>query len=192
MMGEPMIASLYPFEQPPTWLEWIDDNGFSWQFRACWIVRDLQQVYAVLNDPTHFTNQIWEIQTERLIHRIQRRLKTQGEQSVVVERQGKVLSYWELVPVSRTNLLIHCPLLVEGWVLYYLLPKETCHTDSWLAALHMVMEFVRSSSRCALQLLVELPRTHERMQRIMESVGFELIATYTNPLGWVVLYRWSS
>ena len=187
-----MIASLYPFEQPPTWLEWTDEDGFSWRFRACWIVRDLQQVYAVLNDATHSTNQIWDVQTERLIHRIQRRLKTLGEQSVVLEKLGKVVSYWELAPVSRTNLLVYCPLQVEGWVLYYLVPKQVSHSDSWIVAIRQVLEYVRTSTRCAFQLLVEIPHSNENMQRILESVGFETIATYTNPIGWVVLYRWSS
>jgi hypothetical protein len=192
MMGEPIIASLYPFEQPPTWLEWMDEGGNSWRFRACWIVRDLHQVYAVLNDATHSTNQRWDVQTERMIHRIQRRLKTLGEQSMVLEKQGKVVSYWELAPVSRTNLLIHCPLQVEGWVLYYLVPKQVSHSDSWIGAIRQVLEYVRTSTRCAFRLLIEVPHSNKYMQRILESVGFETIATYTNPIGLVVLYRWSS
>lgn len=189
MTGIPILASHFPFEQPPNWLEWLDERAQTWCFRACWIVKDLKLIYDLLNDPSHTTNYSWEEQPERLVHRIQNRLRTPGEQSVVLERQRKMIAYWEILPVSRTNLLIHCPVQVEGWVLYYLLPADFAGKGSLGEILLKILTYIKSNYSCAFNLLVEVPEGHTSMQRIWESIGFEYIARYSYQKGWVRLYR---
>lgn len=192
MTEVPILASHFPFEQPPNWLEWLDEHAQPWCFRACWMVKDLKQVYALLNDQSHLTNYRWKIPEEVLVHRIQHRLRTPGEQAVVFERKGKLVAYWEIFPVSRTNVLLYCPIRVEGWVLYYLLPADFPEMYALQAILLRILTFIEASYHCTYTVLVEIPSDHSRIRNLLETIRFENIANYSNQLGWVTLYRWST
>lgn len=192
MKGVSLIASFPPFKQPPIFWDWVDAFGVEWAFRPGWVIRDLRVVYDCLRDPQHRTNRPNNTTLERMLDRFRVRLIQEGEQLFVLERQHTPIVFLELIPIGRTDTVRYCPIAVDGWLLYFILPATSSLDGPWCEFVRKILSELRSPEECSFRLYTELPEREIGLHRLWESIGFVYKCTYTNATGLVHLYSWSS